>query len=71
MTRSVAKVATDMLIMLVDHIKVLLDYHPELPKRIIEVSNIMVMASWMYLDHMKGNMIFCHHTACCQLFLCV
>ncbi|XP_076098207.1 ral GTPase-activating protein subunit alpha-1-like isoform X9 [Mytilus galloprovincialis] len=48
--RSVARVATDMLAMLVDHIKVLLDYHPELPKRIIEV----VMATVSTLIPVSG-----------------
>lgn len=46
MNRSVARVATDMLAMLVDHIKVLLDYHPELPKRIIEVGLAEIIASF-------------------------
>lgn len=36
--KSVAQVAADMLMLLVDYVGALLNQHPDLPRRIIEVS---------------------------------
>ncbi len=35
--KAVAQIASDMLLLLADHVKNFLDYYPEVPKKIIEV----------------------------------
>ena len=41
MNKKVAKVASDMLMMLCDHTDRLLDYHPHMPKKITEVGTTL------------------------------
>jgi len=52
--KAVAQIASDMLLLLADHVKNFLDYYPEVPKKIIEVLARYTMLACIFLCLQNG-----------------